>query len=265
MPKRFVLLARAAVFVLVVLVGYSPASADPIVVVVPSHLADADGNVSNVYPFSRFRQTVRYQQVFAASQFPFAPLMISQISFRPGGPYPFSEATIGLTTMESIQFNLSTTSRAPGGLSPTFQENVGADDVTVFAGALALSSAATGPPGGPFDFDITVDITDFLFDPRAGSLLLDIRSFSTGISSANVPDFDAHWAELEPDIAPLTSRAYADNVNERVGNVDTVGLVTQFSIVATETPTVPEPMTLVLFGTGLVGIGVNAWKGRRQL
>jgi hypothetical protein len=52
---------------------------------------------------------------------------------------------------------LSTTSANPNALSTTFANNIGADDTVVFgAGALALSSAFTGPAGGPKNFDIVI-------------------------------------------------------------------------------------------------------------
>src|SRR5207245_1191964 len=83
------------------------------------------------------------------------------------------------TTVSSIQFNLSTTSRNPDGLSPTYAQNVGADDTVVFNGSLPLSSQFSGPAFGPKAFDIVVPLTTpFTYSPADGNLLLDIRNFS---------------------------------------------------------------------------------------
>jgi hypothetical protein len=62
---------------------------------------------------------------------------------------------------------------------------VGADDTTVYSGALTISSAFTGPSGGPKDMDIVVKLqTPFLYNPTNGNLLTDIRVFDPAGATA---------------------------------------------------------------------------------
>src|SRR5215471_21744024 len=104
------------------------AAATPLVV--PNAQTAAEGNDANLGPF--FDTSVRYQQVYSASQFGASgPLTISQISFRPDGAVSSSSLII---FFNSVQIDLSTTSRTPVTLSTTFASNVGADDATVFNG-----------------------------------------------------------------------------------------------------------------------------------
>jgi hypothetical protein len=156
--------------------------------------------------------------------------------------------------LSDIQINLSTTALGPDGLSATFAGNVGADDTVVYRrGALTLSSAGAGPPGGPRDFDITVALTTpFLYDPARGNLLLDVRLFG---GSGMVPALDAHFVNDD-----AVSRVLG-GVNGATGGRDSLGLVTQFRFAAPQ-QAVPEPMTLLLLGTGLAGVAARA-RGRR--
>ena len=76
-------------------------------VVVPNALAAAEGGADNIYPFETFGGSLRYQQVFAASEFASlpGPSLITQIAFRP-------DATVNIPSevmITSVQINLSTT------------------------------------------------------------------------------------------------------------------------------------------------------------
>jgi hypothetical protein len=142
-----------------ILLGNFIQAASAQVIVVPSSLAQDEGNSNNGYPFNieRFGLTSqRYQQVFAASEWASLsePHLITHLRFRP-------DATQGAAfeaTLADLQINLSTTSRTPDNLSAIFAENVGANDTVVFSGALPLSSAFTGPAEGPKDFDIVMEL-----------------------------------------------------------------------------------------------------------
>ena len=71
-----------------------------------------------------------------------------------------------------------------------FSNNIGANSRVVFSGPLFLSSAFTGPAVGPKDFDVSIGLqSSFLYDPREGNLLLDVKDFTNNFSS--VPVFDA--------------------------------------------------------------------------
>jgi len=124
----------------------------------------------------------RSQQVYGSVHFPQdIALVITELRFRPD----YASGFAFNTTIANIQFNLSTTTRNPDGLSTTFANNVGFDDTVVFSGALSISSQFTGPPGGPKNFDIIVPLsTPFLYNPAAGNLLLEVRNFS-GSSAAS--------------------------------------------------------------------------------
>jgi hypothetical protein len=145
-------------------------------VIVPNSLATVEGNENNCFPFGfcEGNGTMRYQQVYASSQFS-GPILIGQILFRP-------DATFGggfSALLPDIQIDMSTTREAADALSTTFADNVGPDDTIVYArGALPLFSSFTGPAAGPKTFDITINLTTpFLYNPAAGNLLLDVRNY----------------------------------------------------------------------------------------
>jgi hypothetical protein len=123
--------------------------------VVPGALQNVEGNLGNSLPFHlsvAVPASVRYQQVYSSSEFAaLGPIVITRIGFRPNA-IDGSGSGVGsafLTTIPSIQINLSTTSAGPNTLSTHFAANVGSDDMVVHSGSLLLSSAFIGPPTGP--------------------------------------------------------------------------------------------------------------------
>jgi hypothetical protein len=238
---------------LLLLGAINPAHAIVPTVVVPNSAAMTEGNSNNSYPFDLAEgglSSQRYQQLYAASQFGGLPSgggLITQIVFRPDA---FSGHAF-TSTLPDIQIDLSTTSATDDGLSPTYANNVGADDTVVFArGPLTLSSGFTGPPNGPKDFDIIITLTTpFHYNPANGNLLLDVRNFGGGTTTF----FDAVFQTGDG-----VSRVFNSDVNSGTGTTDTEGLVTGFVIV-------PEPGSAAML---LVGGGtLLAWFGecrRRQ-
>ena len=195
---------------------------------------------------------LRLQQVFASSQFVAAggPIIITQIAVRIDG---FGS---GFTyTNPNLQINLSTTGMAPDGLSAAFASNVGADDTVVRNGSITTSSANTGPPGGPKDFDVVMTFTTpFLYDPALGNLLIDLRS--TGWLFG--PAFFDTQETVGDSVSTLDG-----NLNSPTGSGFTRGFITQFTFTPTAPRPVPEPTTLLLLGSGLVGIAAKVRRNRK--
>jgi len=212
---------------LVLFLAFSNKALSADIVVIPNSLASLEGNSNNGFPFnilvfSLFSQ--RYQQVFAGSEFVSVPgpVLITQIAFRP-------DVQAGLafsSTISNIQINLSTTNKAPDGLSNFFSNNVGSDDTVVYSGALSLSSAFTGPVQGPKDFDIIINLqTPFTYNPALGNLLFDVRNFSGGSTA----QFDAHIASADP-ISRTYTNVFSGDVNSSTGIIDSSGLVAKFTV-----------------------------------
>ena len=212
-------------------------------IVVPNTLATVEGNDNNLGPF--FNNSVRYQQVYSASQFPSSegPLRITQITFRPDGSVTDPSLII---RFDSVRIDLSTTSMTPSTLSTLFASNVGADDMTVFNSFVFADAPVTGPPGGPKDFTVTFALNPFIYDPSAGDLLLDVRAIESG-GGISAP-FDADSSSL------FTAHVDAPDISAASGSPFATGLVTQFQF----TP-VPEPSTLMLDSLGALLVGVGAW------
>ena len=216
-------------------------------VVVPNGLETAEGNDSNFGPF--FNDSVRYQQVYAASQFSAltGPVKITGIAFRPDGAV--TDANL-ITRFNSVRIDLSTTKSTPGTLSTQFADNVGADNKTVFDSFVISNSPVTGAAGGPKDFTFMLAVTPFIYDPSAGDLLLDVRAFESG-GGISAP-FDAQSG------SPFTAHVDAASIGATSGTILATGLVTQFQFAP-----VPEPSVLVLaLATGALMWGGGKWRQR---
>jgi hypothetical protein len=190
---------------------------------------------------------MRYQQVFAASQFSaLNPLggFITDIFFKLDGTF----GSRFETTLPNVQINFSTTLRAPDALMPTFADNVGVDDTVVFgAGPLPLRGDGTSFSLGP-RIALT---TPFFYNPALGNLLLDVRNFS-GVPTT---DFDATG-----DMNDSVSRVYANSVSSPTADrVDSIGLITGF-----QAEPIPEPASVMLSLLGGATLACLAWSNRRR-
>src|SRR5262249_30481362 len=139
---------------------------------VPNSLANVEGNSNNSWPFNlggSGNPSMRYQQIYMASQFPTGGL-VDKIRFRQDGEFGTAFTTAGI----DVQISLGYAARTVATASATFADNIGAGYVTVFDGLLTLSSAPSSSVPRPFD--IVIDVADlFDYDPGQGDLLLDIR------------------------------------------------------------------------------------------
>ncbi len=207
----------------------TPIFAGPLVV--PNDLSTAQGDTGNLFPlFSS--QPIRYQQVFAASQFArfnHGGGLINRIAFRGHGPgIPFSGV------IPQLQVNLSTTSKMPDALSSTFAQNVGTDDTQVFSGPVPTNVTFSGDPT---NFEIVINfLAPFYYDPAKGNLLLDIRNLQGGTEvppndqemDASIANGDSISRVYNYGNATAAAAGQSGNVDEK----DTYGLVTKFNIVS---------------------------------
>lgn len=223
-------------------------------IVVPGADASTEGDTNNGFPFNiaAFNNTSsqRYQQVYSSTQFGSGPILITGIDFRPDASFGAAFSS----TLPNISIDLSTTAAAVGGLSLTFASNIGSNDtVELPSGPLSLSSADTGPVGGPKNFDIAINFTTpFLYDPSKGNLLLEVVNSGGGSTTP----FDADGT------SNVVSRIWANDASSATAtDFDSQGLVTQF--VFRSTTAVPEPGLPVLCGIALGAIALNRRLARK--
>ena len=173
-----------------------------------------------------------YQQAYAQELFTEGSVRIASLSFFTGS------ATTTPLGAGTYTLSLSSTRRGIDGLEdgrltgetaalPVFNSNLGADNTVVYSGALPAVSA------GRLTFALT---SAFTYNPNVGPLLLDVRSAAS--SSPSV------FFRATEDGVELTSRLIVTNNS---ATAQQFGLVTDITAV-------PEPVTALLLGTGLLGL-----------
>ena len=196
--------------------------------VVPNANRDATPTFwGNAFPFVLdpfYIDSMRYQQIYAASQFPNGGV-IDELRFRRAF---FGEEFENLQL--DVEIRVSYAARSTTNASYVFADNVGSGVTTVYDGMLTLSSTATTVP---LPFDVVIDVADtFVYDPSLGDLLVDFfvrdsnYSFETYLEATPYPASES-----------ATTRIFNYSVDEPSGYTDLqYGLVTQ---IAFDTP--PDP------------------------
>jgi hypothetical protein len=242
------------------------ASAD---VIAPGSAAGSIGNAQGPAPLTYHSSGggARTQQVYDASLFPASTSqLITGIAFRPAD-VPASFFTSNTVSFSDVTVSLGTTSKSGEGSSPlgaTFADNIGSPEQTVYSGPLTLTTAQTGPPGGPFAFDYVISLTTpFLYNPAAGNLLLDV----TVPTNATVtgPGFGfITFDTVNTTNDGIYSVTNISNGGAATGIASTAGAITEFISTSASLSSVPEPSSIALAISSLVGLAVFGWRRRSR-
>lgn len=198
--------------------GYIGAS-----IVVPAAFEDTESFNGNAWPFhiGEFDvPSMRYQQIYSATQFPEGGVIDSLRFRRTSGEDEFTSTEMDMTIR--LGYAATTVDTASG----FFDDNLGQDIFTVFDGQLILSSNA--PSESPQEFDIVIDVLDlFEYDPRNGDLIMEIEMRNSPTS--------AFFAATPFNNGGSTTRIFADDSNAFFGqigftasNPNPYGLITKF-------------------------------------
>lgn len=186
----------------------------------------------NCYPFSCMAgdSTLHYQQIYAASSFGGAALNVDSVSF-------FKDYA-GNMTPSTFLVSFWLTANPVNGMSSSASANEGT----------LLSNFGTFSLGGAMPDTLTLDGSNFVYNPTLGNLVMDVQVTSGPAASGYYSFFDADTS------GSATMRGYGNGDHLSVG---TSALVTRFNVSA-----VPETSTTALLAAGLGLLGVAARRRR---
>ena len=246
--KSQLILGRLQLHIIVWVLATSAAEAqlpDWVQFEVPNGLMTVEGNGASRLPFA-YEGPVRYQQVFAASQFSRVPeggAYLTYIWFRRNC------ASSNSWTVTNLQVNLSTTLKEPDQLDPMFSENIGDDEIVAFETKDYFPPPLNGsscPNTQPFANSMQLD-RPFFYDPARGNLLLDMRQDDISYR------FDTNWPPNLPRPRPEDSLLDAQTA---LG--DSVSRIAAFSLTTNMAEVVETTGLVMLFLFNPVPVLTNA-------
>lgn len=178
----------------------------------------------NAIPFSSLSGTGRYQEVYSSSLFS-EPVQITSLAFSPGDSALFSA---------NVELRMTTTMVGVGSLSPNLDSNFTVPLTTVYSNPTFSENVTGGSETFSLVFNFT---TPFMYDPAQGNLLFDLL----------ISGQDIALSFSRCGTGSVLSRAY--DTTGFGNSADGVGLRTLIGF-----EPVPEPGTLALVGSGLVGL-----------
>ena len=193
-----------------------------------------DSGSGNCFPFG-CAYNAEYQQVYGASDFSSIQSPIQIMSLELYNTQYNSGAT--QTDAGTFTITLSYTTKGINDLDPTFANNFGANPTQVFSGSINQS----------WNFPGTLHIsftTPFTYDPTQGNLLIDVVGTNVSTPGGSI------YYDVNSTGGYFTRLYCPGGLSCSTGTVQTgYGWVTGLDYTS-----VPEPGTLVMLGTGLLGV-----------